>query len=177
MTRDQTHPEYERFVSLLTANQRRILGLIRSQVMSFEDAEDVMQEACIVLWRKFEDYKAGTDFAAWALQVARFEVLSHWKREQRRRRMFSPQTLDQLADDAVALRDEIDDRRDALRICMEKLEGPDRELIRLRYADALVPHAIAEQRDQSVWAVYRRLQRIHARLLECIERRLAGDAP
>ena len=60
----------EQFVSLILANQLRIHGFIRSLVPNHADVEDLFQQTSIVLWRKFKDYEAGTNFAAWAMRVA-----------------------------------------------------------------------------------------------------------
>ncbi len=55
----------ERFMRLLLANQQRIYGLILALVPNWNDADDIMQETSAVMWAKFDDYEAGTDFAAW----------------------------------------------------------------------------------------------------------------
>lgn len=37
----------------------------------------------MVLWRKFDQFQEGTDFAVWAMSVARFCALN-WRRKQAR---------------------------------------------------------------------------------------------
>ena len=59
-----------RFTALLLQNQKRIYGLILSLVPNGPDADDIMQEACSVMWKKFETFEEGTNFAAWALRIA-----------------------------------------------------------------------------------------------------------
>ncbi|MBI1368510.1 MAG: sigma-70 family RNA polymerase sigma factor [Planctomycetes bacterium] len=169
-----TSEDYEAFVELLMAHQRRILGFIRSQVRSLDDAEDLMQQTSIVLWRKFDEFDRASDFAAWAFRIARYEVLNHWSKEDVQRRVFSQRTLDQLADMAEAMRPEFDARQSALQECMKHLDGSNRELLEMRYSQSLSPKSIAERIGQSVWAVYRSLQRVHTSLMTCIERRVAG---
>jgi len=51
----------EQFASLLTRNQRRIYLFILACCES-RDAEEVLQETSIVLWRKFDQFKGDTDF-------------------------------------------------------------------------------------------------------------------
>ena len=70
----------EAFTRLLLQNQKRIAGLIYSLVPQGADADDVMQETCAVLWRKFGEFGLGTDFGAWALRIARFQVMSYYRR-------------------------------------------------------------------------------------------------
>ena len=59
----------EEFTRLLLENQKRIWGLVLSLVPRGSDADDVMQETCAVLWRKFDQFEAGTNFGAWALRI------------------------------------------------------------------------------------------------------------
>ena len=55
----------EEFMTLLTANHRRIFQHILAMCPSLQDAEDVLQETNLVLWRKFSQYQRGTSFLAW----------------------------------------------------------------------------------------------------------------
>ena len=47
------------------------------------DAEDVLQEANMVLWEKFDQYVPGTSFFAWACRVIRFQVLKYREKQAR----------------------------------------------------------------------------------------------
>ena len=59
---------------LMTQHQRRIFSYIYTLVPSRSDAEDILQETSLVICEKFSDFKIGTDFAAWACQIAYWEV-------------------------------------------------------------------------------------------------------
>ena len=65
--------------------------------------------------------RPGDDFAAWACQVARNQVLAWRKRQQRDRVKFSPAFLEAVADEAIAEADSLEDRSQALAHCIEKL--------------------------------------------------------
>ena len=82
----------EAFTRLLLQNQRRIAGLIFSLVPRGADADDVMQETCAVLWRKFGEFQTGTDFGAWALRIARFQVMSYYAHQKRMQARLSDET-------------------------------------------------------------------------------------
>ncbi len=47
-------------------------------------ADDVVQEAAIVGYRKFDRFQMGSNFAAWMAQTVRFVALNEARREQRR---------------------------------------------------------------------------------------------
>jgi len=54
------------FMRLFTSNEPRLRAFAMSLIPNWADAEDVMQQANLVLWSKFEQFELGTDFYAWA---------------------------------------------------------------------------------------------------------------
>jgi RNA polymerase sigma-70 factor (ECF subfamily) len=164
----------ERFLQLFVANERRIYAFILTLVPFWSDADDLLQETSAVLWRKLDEFHPGSDFVAWALQIARFEVLNYRRRQTRDRGLFSDQTTEALADQAAAWEGAGDDRRDALEMCLMKLNERDRELIRLRYEPGSTTQEVADRVGRSIKAVYKALNRIHEQLLLCIRKRLAA---
>lgn len=55
-------------------------------------AEDVVQEAAIIAFRKFDQFKPGTNFTAWMAQTVRYVALNESRREQRRTAVSLDQT-------------------------------------------------------------------------------------
>ncbi|WP_414660671.1 sigma-70 family RNA polymerase sigma factor [Horticoccus sp. 23ND18S-11] len=94
----------EAFTRLLLQHQKRIAGLIFSLVPRGADADDAMQETCAVLWRKFGEFEPGTDFRAWALRIARFQMLNHYRRRQRAQARLSDETIEALASTCASFR-------------------------------------------------------------------------
>jgi RNA polymerase sigma-70 factor (ECF subfamily) len=163
-----------RFLQLLVANERRIHAYIASLVPIWADADDLFQETSVVLWRKARQFEPGTDFVAWALSIARYQVLDYRKKQGRARALFSDQTIEGLADQAESLVLHTDDRRDALEACLARLNERDRELIQLRYQPGATTPGVADRTGRSLKAVYKALNRIHYQLLQCINRTLAA---
>ncbi len=62
------------FARLLTAYQWTIYTCVRSLLANRAGVEEVWQETNVVLWQKADQYQPGTNFRAWVLAVARFEV-------------------------------------------------------------------------------------------------------
>ncbi|MBI1368016.1 MAG: sigma-70 family RNA polymerase sigma factor [Planctomycetes bacterium] len=166
--------QVERFMGLFAAHQRRIYGYIRVMVPRPGDAEDVYQETLMAMWRMFEQFQPGTDFAAWALKVAKLRVLEYRHRTKRDAGpAFDPATLDLLADDMHALGPQLDHRLEALRSCMNDLEPGHRQLIDLRYQQDASVESIAQQLGRSSKTIYRMLSAAHQALLACVRRRMA----
>ncbi len=162
------------FVELLAANTKRLYSFIRSMVFNDDnDADEVFQSTCMALWRKFDQYEPEGDFGAWACRMAYYEVLRQ-SGKRKRVRLMSEQALAALADAAQPLSQRVNDRRDALADCLKQLSGQDLSLIQQRYFEDLRPKQIASEFQRSVHAVYRELNRVHALLLRCVERKLGA---
>ena len=162
---------YEEFVELLQRATGQILAYVNAMLLNWDDAEDVFQESCVVLWRKFDDYRPGTNFTAWALRIAQNKVMDFQKARARRRVVFSPELQASLMDEisrpeASAANDGLD----ALSNCMERLGDADRRLARLCYGEGIRVREVAAQMNRSPQSVHNSLRRIRTVLLECVER-------
>jgi len=158
------------FVRLLGQNQRRIFYYVMSLVPDWNDAEEIIQETNLVLWREFARFQPGTNFAAWASKVALHQVLAWRKRVRRDRLEFSPEFLEAVADEASAASEVLEERSQHLARCIERLPSDHRHLLRLRYSEGLAIEVIARQLERSEDAVYRALSRSRRALHECITR-------
>jgi RNA polymerase sigma-70 factor, ECF subfamily len=165
----------DEFVRLLGQNQRRVFLYVLSLVPVWADAEEVVQETNVVLWREFGQFAAGTNFSAWACKVAFHQVLAFRKRRQRDRHTFDDDVLGRLGAEAEDIGDELEDRGQALAGCLQRLPAPQRELVRLRYNEGQSVEVIAAAQRRTVDAVYRALSRVRQLLHECITRRLERE--
>ena len=52
------------FVQLLAQSQRRIFLFVMSMVPNWNEAEEIIQETNLLLWREFDHFQPGTNFAA-----------------------------------------------------------------------------------------------------------------
>jgi RNA polymerase sigma-70 factor, ECF subfamily len=165
----------EVFVELLTLHQRRLYGFIYTLVPNQADAEDLLQQTSLVLWRKFNTFDLDTDFSAWACRIAHFEVLNHLKQKRRSRVVFNDELISRLAE----IRDERSELhsadRTALTGCVEELAESDRKLIELCYTTKRNIKAAAEALNRPVASVYTSLVRVRRILMECIRQTNAGE--
>ena len=167
--------DQDQYVQALTAIQRTLYIFIRSLVPHPADADEVLQNTNLVLWKKADQFQPGTNFRAWALRVAQLEVMDLRKGESCRRRRFSDAIVDQLADDLSARYDTYDARLEALRHCLTQLRASDRELIAKRYEDDLQGAEIAASVGRSRDRVYRSITRIRRALMTCVQIQLAQE--
>jgi RNA polymerase sigma-70 factor, ECF subfamily len=159
----------EQFMTLYSGHQRRLYLYTMALLPASVDAEDVLQEANLVLWRKFDQYEPGTNFFAWACQIIRYEVLKYRERRVRTAQLLDPDVFDSLAETAISQIEHLDEsHRRALVDCMERLSTGDRDLMRRRYLEAMEVQRIAAAMNRSPNAVSKSLGRIRRLLLDCI---------
>jgi RNA polymerase sigma-70 factor, ECF subfamily len=176
--RETPTPErVDAFVQLLGQSQRRIFLFVMSMVPNWNEAEEIIQETNLLLWREFDHFQPGTNFAAWACQIALNQVLAWRKRQQRDRVKFSPAFLEAVAEETTAEADWLEDRSRALAYCIEKLPERHRLLLRLRYNEGRTIDAIGQDLGRSTDAIYRTLSRIRHALYNCVTESLTQGNP
>jgi RNA polymerase sigma-70 factor (ECF subfamily) len=164
----------ERFAGHMARHHTALMGFILSLVPNWTDAEDLLQQTSVVLWRRFGEFRSGSDFMAWACQVARYHVLNHRRQRSRDRHLFSDEVLDIMAEEAVTHAEELDSERHALGGCLEKLDPKSRRLLGRCYEPGTAVTRVAEELGRTPNSVYKELNRIRDALLRCIRRTLAG---
>jgi RNA polymerase sigma-70 factor (ECF subfamily) len=165
------------FLRLFLRNERRLYAYILTLLPHRADADDALQEASLAMWDKFDDRNPPHDFLAWARRVAYYKVLDVYKRARRGRIRFSQEMLERVADTAAEQAEtlQLDDRREALAGCVEKLAPRDRDLLARRFADGATTQSTSEQVGRSVDAVYKALAKIRQSLSDCVQRALARE--
>jgi RNA polymerase sigma-70 factor (ECF subfamily) len=164
------------FVGLLTRHQPDLLAYIISSMPGDPDVPDIIQKSNLVLWNKRAQFRAGTDFVAWAFSIARFEVLNHLKKQRRARTVLLDQELlETLSAEAGEALGSHDRRLDALEICLGQLRPQDRELLEYRYRCGSDLKEYADREGRSVSALSVTLNRLRTILRRCVTRRLAAE--
>jgi RNA polymerase sigma-70 factor, ECF subfamily len=163
----------DEFIQLFTGHESRLRAYVLSLVPRWSDAEEIVQQCSVVLWKKFGQFKSGTNFFAWACQIARLEVKDYRKKQKREKRIFSDEFVDMIADEISEIQAEFPARLRALQGCVEKLTRDQRELLRLRYDENGKIESIAQTVHRSVDAVYKSLSRIRQALHDCVNRAMA----
>ncbi len=159
----------ERFLRLYASYERRLYLYTITLLPRPIDAEDVLQDANLVLWRRFDEYRCGTNFFAWACQIIRYKVLKYREKQAQAARLLDLDVLDRLAELAVEHVENLDEfYREALVGCMDRLTAADRELIRQRYLEAMTVQAMAAAMNRSPSAVSKSICRVRRLLLDCI---------
>ena len=166
--------QYERFLRLLMNNQQRIFGFILTLVPSRSYAEDLLQDTIMTMWRKFDEFRPNTNFTAWGISIARYNILKFRKKQRTGCVRFSSGALEEIISQSAEVVSSLDERLKALEGCLGKLNEQDGQLIKMRYDGNLSIKNIAQQVGRPVQGMYKAMARIHNVLQECINRTLAA---
>jgi RNA polymerase sigma-70 factor (ECF subfamily) len=153
---------------------------VYSIVPHVQDAEDIFQETCEVICEKFDAFRDGgdgSDFLAWARQIAWWRVRAARTVFARSKRMLSENVMQLIAGTAESMQEELGARGEALEVCLQKLPPRDRELITARYQQGVSVEEAARRNGRSLEAAYKALMRIRRVLHECVSRQVPEVAP
>ena len=177
MNRD-VHSETEsrkRLMALMTRHQRQIFAYIYTLVPDRHDADDLLQETSVVICEKFDDFTPGTDFVAWACQIAWWRIRYARQKFARAKVIFDDVVLEAVARTAGTMREELDERHEALAACLQKLPVRDRDLVLTRYEPGSGVAEAARRTGRSMDAAYKALNRLRKLLHDCVTDRMAQE--
>jgi RNA polymerase sigma-70 factor (ECF subfamily) len=158
----------EAFIRLLSEHERGLYLYVMTMTPLPSDADDILQEAKVVMWRHFGEFKLGTNFGAWARKVAFYQVMAYRKRRQRDRLCFSGEFVEAVAGELEERNEHLESRYKTLASCVAKLDPEHRQIVSLRYEVGEPVDVIAEAVGRTSGAVYRVLSRIRRSLHSCV---------
>ena len=138
-------------------------------------AEDVVQDAFIVVMNKWTEFKPGTSLFLWIRQIVHFKTL-----EAARAKKMSPMEEELLSRVSASMQRGLDEeiarllrlKRQALQRCMSHLDSKSAELLSGFYAESLSCESLAQLQRRSANAVRLALSRLRKQLQDCVARRL-----
>ncbi len=162
----------EQFAALWTSAHSTIAAFIRTLIPDYQQVDEVLQRVAVTLVRKFDQYDPERPFAAWAVGVAKYEVLYYRRERATDKHLFGDDIVEQIASRYEVLAEDADPIREALRQCLDQLKGRSQRVIDLRYRRGMKSQVIAEEMTLSAGAVRMLLCRVRESLRRCIERRV-----
>ena len=166
----------EAFIREFTQAQRALYLYILPLTGNPMDADEVLQETNLVIWRKWSQFEPGSNFVAWGRAIARLEVFRFRRTHQSRLKFMEDDLLSQIAEKSERESDLVDIKRNAMADCLTRLRTKDRQLIQMRYSPNMNGDRVAEKLGRPANSVYQSLGRIRRTLLECIKRKLAEES-
>jgi RNA polymerase sigma-70 factor, ECF subfamily len=171
--RAECSDDNDRLTTLMLGQQRELFLYIYSLVHRFDDANDILQEVNLAVWRDAKQSANVADFRSWTYRIAYNQILTYRKRQGRLKLHFDDSLLANLAEKAQSQDELAEAYQAALRHCSRTLPAPNWQLLAMRYQESLSVTAIAHRLGRSATTVSQSLYRVRAVLLKCIRERLA----
>ena len=160
------------FVLELSQAQQRLFGFLFKRLGDREQAREVLQRTNLVLCRKADSFKLGTNFKAWALTVANYEVMAFRKIQARERLVFTDEVFAMIGPEDDEKSPDQSVRLAHLSHCLQGMSLKNRELLDWRYQGERTIEKIAEDIGSTIGAVKVKLHRLRRQLLGCIQNRM-----
>ena len=157
------------FAERIVRNQRRVFAYIVTLLANRDDAEDVFQNTCLILWKKWDEFDPSRDFFGWACGIAHNEVRNLLRRKRPARLQLSEDVMARIAETRLKADKFLEIRGQFLALCLERLADAQRRLVEQCYLGDKPIKALAEEMSISPAALTMRLQRIRKILFECME--------
>jgi len=170
----QWYTRNKAFMALFMMNEDSVYRYILALTGNYTEADDLMQETAVTMLSRFDQFKPDSNFAAWALTIARFKVMSHRKQKKHDPACFSEETFNNLVLTLGRSVESSDELVGVLQKCLSKLKESDRKIVSMRYEHHTTTKETAQKTGRSIDGLYQTLARIHDLLHKCIRNTLTS---
>jgi RNA polymerase sigma-70 factor, ECF subfamily len=160
----------DRFIRLFSKSQCSLYAFILGMTHNSVDADDLLQELNVALWKKRTSYDPQQEFLRWALGFARIEIKNYRRKNAKARLLFSDDVLNTLAQDWPSDMSYHEQRLAALASCVKKLGSVEYQFISGFYRRNASVNQLAELHSTPASTVYKILSRAREALHRCVQR-------
>jgi RNA polymerase sigma-70 factor (ECF subfamily) len=171
---DSSDDKRDRVLKAALNCRTELVAYARSLLSNYAAADDVLQEAMLVVVKKYDQFQEGTSMLAWCRSIVRIEVLRATQRHQRERTL-----AERLLDDAIDAafdefqtarrHDDAESWRESLERCFERVSERGQGVLRARFVDELSYQQIGEHVGMTIEAVRKALFRLKKQVRSCVE--------
>lgn len=166
--------KHEDFIRLLLKSEREMLRYVMTIVPQLADAQEILQETAVALWKKIDQYDSSLPFTPWACRFAANKAKEHLRKQGRWAGFLDEDVAALLLTRREQISESLDRRIGPLRECLGDLPQRSQTVIRQYYFDQTPIGEISRSAGRSVDALYKSLQRIRSVLMDCIDGKLAS---
>jgi RNA polymerase sigma factor (sigma-70 family) len=142
------------FTQLVSKYQERLYWHVRRMVVSHEDANDVLQNVFVKVWRNLGEFREESNLYTWLYRIATNETLTWINQEKRRSSVSLSEDESAYADKLVAQRGFDANKLEwRLQQAIQALPEKQRIVFNLRYYDEMPYEQMATVLDTSVGAL------------------------
>lgn len=167
-------PKRDRVIKEALECRVQLLAYARAFTPDHASAEDVVQEAMLVVFNKYEQFEEGTSILAWCRKIVRIEILRMIQRQRKdqslARRLLHDSIESAFEEHQSKSRSQDEEPwRRQLEWCMNRLSQRARDLVNSRFVDRLAYREIGERLGMKLETVRKSLFRTKKTLRACVE--------
>lgn len=148
-----------------------VSAYVRSMILEYHDAEDVIQNIAVVFAEKFAQVDPCREVVPWVLRIARYEIVNYFCAKGQQPELLNEGILDKIESAYQSIHSEANMVKTALHECIKKLNDRLRHILELRYLREMAIADISKRVGISSNAVYIILCRAREALAQCVQRK------
>ena len=156
---------------IMRSYQRRLYAHIRYMVQNHEDADDILQNVFVKIWKALPQFKAESQLFTWAYRIATNECIGFLNQKKNRKRLDMQHFFVQKTDTQTYFNTE--EIAQKLEAAVEKLPTKQKLIFGLKYHQDLPYNQIAEILDLSEGALkasyHHAVKKIERQILTSLE--------
>jgi RNA polymerase sigma-70 factor (ECF subfamily) len=163
---------------LFTAHQLQLRAYAYSICRDAHLTEDIVQNVAVVLMTKGLEYDTSRPFLPWVMGITRRKALEMCRQRGKSVLVSDESLLDRMENSLIetAGTDYVEARLDAMLACVELVGKEGREVLNMKYVRKMSVREIADVTRRNVAAINSLLQRLRAKVVECVDRRMTEAA-
>jgi RNA polymerase sigma-70 factor (ECF subfamily) len=93
----ERHVEF--YTALVEAHRGELLGFARTRIKNYEDAEDALEEALLIAWRRIDVLMIAPKPVGWLYNVLKNCIMKHFDSKKAEQRAIDAMTLEAVSDE------------------------------------------------------------------------------
>ena len=149
------------FGLLLAEHYKSVYRTVARLIINLSEVEDIVQNACVKMWEKFETLEDIQRFKIWACRIASNTAINHIRdRKAKLGYGLDEQVIQSILIGQNASMEYLELRLEVLKECIELLPEDQRKLVQQVYVSNQEISSLAKDIGQPASTVYHKLQRI-----------------
>ncbi|MEP6880737.1 MAG: sigma-70 family RNA polymerase sigma factor [Dokdonella sp.] len=159
------------FESLYRTTSAKLFGICLRVLPQRAEAEEVLQEVFLAIWKKAEQFDATRASAmTWLSMMTRNKAIDRVRANAGARAQTSIELDDIEGDSSASEVAEVAQDQQRIEVCLDELEAPRRKMIRIAFFDGATYEELAERSGNPLGTVKSWIRRSLIKLKACLER-------